>query len=59
MTEPDEPLQPGDVVRLRSGGPDMTIMSIGVDHVARCLWFDDHDELRSAELAVEGLQLAD
>jgi uncharacterized protein YodC (DUF2158 family) len=42
----DEQLKPGDVVRLKSGGPEMTIEEIG-DYSwgsgrmqARCKWFE-------------------
>lgn len=41
-----EPLKVGDVVQLKSGGPRMTIQSIGsfpslgMDNAAECVWFD-------------------
>ena len=32
-------IQPGDIVRLKSGGPDMTIASIEDDGRIVCQWF--------------------
>ncbi len=40
MTE--DQFRPGDVVRLHSGGPTMTVSSIGVDYdpsLVNCEWF--------------------
>ena len=39
--------EPGDVVRLKSGGPNMTIDSIETFDgrpQATCVWFDDKNE---------------
>ena len=45
----DEQFKVGDVVRLKSGGPKMTITAIG-DHLgeqkAWCSWFDGTKELK-------------
>ena len=40
-----EQFQVGDVVKLKSGGPDMTIVDIGtysvsIETQAKCRWFD-------------------
>ena len=39
----DEELRVGDIVRLKSGGPEMTIEYIGkfaIKDGAKCVWFD-------------------
>ena len=38
---PDEkPMQPGDIVQLKSGGPALTVIALEGDQV-RCLFFSD------------------
>ncbi|MCY4319004.1 MAG: DUF2158 domain-containing protein [Alphaproteobacteria bacterium] len=32
-------IKPGDVVRLKSGGPEMTISKIDDNKIAYCTWF--------------------
>jgi uncharacterized protein YodC (DUF2158 family) len=42
----NDQLKPGDVVQLKSGGPKMTIDSIGYGtggDKAKCIWFDNND----------------
>lgn len=34
----------GDVVRLKSGGPDMTVVTIGALRLLGFLWFNDASE---------------
>lgn len=56
----------GDVVRLKSGGPDMTIehykMIVGIsyskesDDIVLCSWFDIKGELQSREFQQEALE---
>jgi uncharacterized protein YodC (DUF2158 family) len=41
----------GDVVQLKSGGPKMTVTSVGTDHysqepVVSCVWFAENKESR-------------
>jgi uncharacterized protein YodC (DUF2158 family) len=41
-------LQPGDVVRLKSGGPGMTIVAVKDDGI-HCIWYADMtDDVRTA-----------
>jgi len=50
----------GDVVRLKSGGPDMTVISIDVHELltyARCTWFDENMVQQSSVLIVEALSV--
>jgi uncharacterized protein YodC (DUF2158 family) len=54
-------MQPGEKVRLKAGGPLMTVESVetvGGKEIAHCVWFDnDHNERRDsypATLLVEG-----
>ena len=52
--------KPGDVVRLKSGGPRMTIASSNVTfstEVWACQWFSG-DELRTGDFAPEALEVA-
>ena len=51
--------QPGDVVCLKSGGPDMTIESVQSGDVANvtCVWFVDKTLYRT-ELPVSALTCA-
>lgn len=44
---PDRELKIGDVVRLKSGGPDMTISAPGADsRIWSCCWFGDGEKLQ-------------
>jgi uncharacterized protein YodC (DUF2158 family) len=36
-------MNPGDVVRLKSGGPPMTVVEVDGDWVT-CMWFDDKNK---------------
>jgi uncharacterized protein YodC (DUF2158 family) len=48
-------LKPGDNVRLKSGGPLMTIQKIG-DEFANCTWFDENDEVQTQSFRPEVLE---
>jgi uncharacterized protein YodC (DUF2158 family) len=37
-------IKPGDVVLLKSGGPSMTVVSVGEDEIG-CIWIGDEGEL--------------
>lgn len=51
------PFKIGDSVRLKTGGPAMTIQGLhGVGHCwATCVWFDE-SKLHKEEFRVEGLE---
>jgi uncharacterized protein YodC (DUF2158 family) len=57
-----EAFKPGDTVRLKSGGPDMTVDSIsdsyGVPQVY-CEWFNSKDEPQSKSFAPTSLVKVD
>jgi uncharacterized protein YodC (DUF2158 family) len=45
----DQPFKPGDVVRLKSGGPVMTVESIGGmgdPERINCVWFEKTKQMR-------------
>ena len=41
--------QPGDIVRVKSGGPDMTVSSASRSQSdsSNCVWFDDKGEVKN------------
>lgn len=47
----------GDVVRLKSGGPKMTV-SLSAGGAWRCLWFDIEMKLQVRDFPDEVLQIA-
>ncbi len=47
-------LKKGDVVKLNSGGPKMTIFKIEGDFVS-CHWFDKNDVHQSTKFSYEAL----
>ena len=44
-------IKPGDIVMLKSGGPDMTVAWIA-DNEAYCEWFDSKGEPRGQRYAL-------
>jgi len=48
----------GTVVRLKSGGPAMTIASISTSGVL-CVWFDKNSEAKTGNFPPETLELAE
>jgi uncharacterized protein YodC (DUF2158 family) len=54
----------GDVVRLKSGGPKMTVENVVFDtaednYSVDCVWFDDANELQEETFVGETLQLVE
>ena len=61
---PKAPLKVGDVVRLKSGGPAMTVTSIEhgegeAGHAVFCIWFNAKGNEKSGHYPVAALVLAD
>jgi uncharacterized protein YodC (DUF2158 family) len=52
-----EQFNPGDVVRLKSGGPKMTVVHVADDEVF-CEWFDDKKEPQSRGFSPVSLKVA-
>ena len=48
-------IQVGDVVRLKSGGPAMTVSALVRAGEAKCLWFAA-DELKEGTFGMEALE---
>ena len=42
----------GDVVRLKSGGPKMTVLSIGTSTLT-CQWFDRNGKMHTSDFDLE------
>ncbi len=42
-------IEPGDVIQVRSGGPEMTCVGINDNHV-KCLWLNDNQVIRNEEI---------
>jgi uncharacterized protein YodC (DUF2158 family) len=51
--------KPGDTVRLKSGGPLMTIHTVRTDGTAWCEWFDKNGKAESREFSLTSLALDD
>ena len=52
--------KPGELVRLKSGGPDMTVEQVGHDAYDRfrvwVAWFNEQKQLQTATFAPEALE---
>jgi uncharacterized protein YodC (DUF2158 family) len=50
----------GDVVRLKSGGPHMTVAGVGSDHLGNplviCQWFRDDADVKEATFHADALE---
>lgn len=52
----NEEVKVGDVVELKSGGPRMTVNSIGKDKSGHCKWFVTGDTVQADHFAMEALK---
>jgi uncharacterized protein YodC (DUF2158 family) len=50
--------EPGDLVRLKSGGPTMVVVTQVTNDTVRCQWFTDPGELREWDFKVQLLESA-
>lgn len=48
-------LEVGDVVRLKSGGPLVTVLHVASPQTVKIAWFDKELSLRSAEVTINSL----
>ena len=58
----EEKFQPGDIVKLKSGGPRMTLGHIGTysgEEQAKCQWFDDHNKAQEGLFYLTALEKAE
>lgn len=46
------PIKIGDIVKLRCGGPEMTVKSLGSSAID-CLWFDRDSQVREYAFPIE------
>ena len=51
--------QVGDVVRLRSGGIDMTVEEVIDGHLLKCIWFDEKGQPQRMDFVIATLELDD
>lgn len=58
-SEPAQPWTPavGDVVRLKSGGLDMTVKALTADGLTSCIWFDPNGQYHQLPVPVASLEL--
>ena len=54
----ENPFKPGDTVRLKSGGPLMTVSGCELD-VCWCTWFDDKKNLQTEKFVQHILKKSD
>lgn len=56
---PAQPWAPavGDVVRLKSGGPQVTVKALTSDGLASCIWFDPNGQYHQLPVPVATLEL--
>ena len=55
----DNEIRPGVTVKLKSGGPLMTVIELADDHdLWMCRWFDNKQQLQTAPFHAHELKLA-
>lgn len=52
------PVEAGSVVRLRSGGPAMTVTALQADRGAHVMWFSDSGQMHSQLVPLAALVMA-
>ena len=48
-------LEVGDVVKIKSGGPAMTVLQVASPQTVKVVWFDSSQSLRTAEVTINSL----
>lgn len=48
-------LEVGDVVKLKSGGPLMTVLQVASPQTVKVVWFDSDVSLRTAEVTINSV----
>lgn len=49
----------GDMVKLKSGGPTMTVNNVDLDNYVYCDWFDSHNERHSDKFKADLLEVTE
>jgi len=47
----------GDVISLKSGGPDMTVREVNESGTLIAVWFSEHDELLEGSFGFKELEM--
>ena len=55
MVQEARALEVGDVVKLKSGGPLMTVLQVASPQTVKVVWFDESISLRQAEVTINSL----
>lgn len=53
MTDTPNPFKEGDVLRLKSGGPKMTVLKVDADGCVSCKWFDRNGKIHTDSFTSE------
>lgn len=55
MSKIERALEVGDVVKIKSGGPFMTVLQVASPQTVKVVWFDQAQSLRTAEVTINSL----